>query len=269
MNLPGWTREPLVHFIIGGAVIFAVFVWIGEPVDPASRAISVDRAQQAQLSLQFERTMQRPPTDAELDALIESWVRDEVLYREAFRLGLDQDDAVVRRRLSQKMDFIASSQAEAAEPGDAELEQWLTDRPARFTTDSRLSFDQLWFAEKPEAEIALAGLAASDDWQGLGQPISLPASFENTRRTDIAAQLGRDFARQLDGLEADSQWIGPVVSGLGWHLVRLRKSDPGAVPPLAEIRDKVLADWRTSTASTRREEAYRLLRDAYQIEIAQ
>lgn len=268
MKLPKWTREPLVHFLIGGAAIFAVFAWIGEPVDPASRAIDVDRSQQAQLSLQFERTMQRPPTDAELDALIESWVRDEVLYREAFRLGLDQDDAVVRRRLSQKMDFIASSQAEAAEPDDAVLEQWLTDHAARFTTDSRLSFDQLWFAERPEAEAVLEGLI-DDDWRDLGQSISLPASFENRRRTDVAAQLGRDFVRELDGLEADDSWTGPVVSGLGWHVVRLRQSDPGTVPPLAEIRDKVLADWRTSTASKRREEAYQLLRDAYQIEIAE
>ena len=103
MKLPGWTREPLVHFLVAGALVFAFFALRGNEVDPASRVIDVDRETQAQIALGFERMMSRPPTDAELAGLIENYVHDEVLYREAIRLGFDRDDAIVRRRLAQKI----------------------------------------------------------------------------------------------------------------------------------------------------------------------
>lgn len=258
-------REPLVHFLLGGALIFAYFMWQGEEVDPASRTIEVDRQAQAQIALTYERTMQRPPTDAELDVLIDRWVREEVLYREALRLGMDAGDPVVRRRLSKKMDFLAASSAQAAQPSDAELAEWYEANAARYAEDTRLSFDQVYFAERPEAAAILPRL--EQDWQGAGDPVSLPASLDARPLRAVAAQFGEHFANGLAAMEAGETWSGPLQSGVGWHFVRLRDVVNGAVPPLGDVRDRVIEDWRRATAATREDEAYRLLREAYRVEI--
>ncbi|OZA93191.1 MAG: hypothetical protein B7X57_05835 [Erythrobacter sp. 34-65-8] len=262
MTLPGWTREPLVHFLAAGAAIWFVLSWQGEPVDPASRAITVTQEDRARLALQWERTLQRAPTDAELDGLTEQFIREEVLYREALRLGLDQDDAVLRKRLAGKMDYLAASMAETASAPDATLQQWLDTHPERFAPEVRYSFDQRWFAEQDTARSALP----SPDPRG--EPISLPPAMEGASRREVDERFGEAFRTALDAAPVGQGWHGPVASGFGWHLVQLRARETGEVPPLAEIRDRVEADWRTATSAARKEEAYRLLRDSYRITVA-
>lgn len=267
MNLPDWMREPLVHFLVAGALIFGLFSLQGEDVDPASRTIEVDRETQAQIALGFERLMSRPPTDAELDGQIERYVREEVLYREALRLGLDADDAIVRRRLAQKMDMLAGARAETEQPSEETLQQWLAQNPERFASDTRYSLDQLWFAEESSATAAQSRLARTEDWQSLGERISLPASLENEPRDEVLDRFGVRFAAAIDELEAGDTWQGPVASGLGWHLVRLREKTASSVPPLSEIREHVENDWRSKTIDQRREDAYHVLREAYTVTI--
>lgn len=264
-----WARDPLVHFLVAGALLFALFAWRGEEADPDSRTIAVNREVQASLALQFETMMQRPPTDAELDGLIERWLRDEVLYREALRLGLDRDDAVVRRRLAKKMDALASAQAETSVPDDATLREWLAANPERFVSGASTSFDQLYFAEEGAARAAQAQLQSGADWRGLGEPLSVPASQERATIRVVTDRYGRQFAAAVAELEAGDAWHGPVPSGFGWHLVRLRTREEGALPPLSEIRSQVEDDWRGATIATRTEAAYRLLRDAYRVEVAE
>ena len=90
-RLKSWLREPLVHFLIGGLFLWLFLAWQGEEADPASRTISITQEDRARMALQWQRMMQRPPTDAELDGLTQSWLREEILYREALRLGLDRE----------------------------------------------------------------------------------------------------------------------------------------------------------------------------------
>lgn len=262
-----WQKEPLVHFLIGGALLFAFFAWRGEPIDPASREISVDSQTLAGLSASFELQARRAPTDAELDNLIERYVREEVLYREALRLGLDRDDAVVRRRLAQKMDLIAAAQADSQSPSDEQLQTWLETHKARFSKGSRYSLDQLWFAERDAAEKALNGRTIDSIARTQGSTIDLPAKVENMSGAEVANRFGQQFLRELEALEPSSSWQGPIPSGLGWHLVRLREVDVAELPPLAEVRGEVERDWRFATATQRRAEAYQELRDAYTVEI--
>lgn len=261
MTLPGWTREPLVHFLFAGAVIWLVLAAQGEPVDPASRTIAVTADDRARLALQWERTMQRPPTDAELDGLTEQFIREEVLYREAIRLGLDQDDAVLRKRLAGKMDYLAASMAETAGVSDETLQAWLKTHPERFAPDVTYSFDQRWFADRETAVRAVRQAKPA------GEAISLPPSMDKAPRGEVEKQFGQDFALALDKLRRTDSWQGPIASGYGWHVVRLRARDAGSVPQLAAIRDQVEADWRTETASARKEEAYQILRGSYRISV--
>jgi peptidyl-prolyl cis-trans isomerase C len=262
-----WAREPLVHFLAGGLLIFALFAWRGEPVDPASRTITIGRDGRAQLALGFERMMARPPTDAELDALTTRWVRDEVLYREALRLGLDEDDPVIRRRLAQKMDVIAASSAEAEQPSDAVLEAWLRAHPDRFDPGTAMTFDQLYFGDADAARAALERLRGGAEWSRQGRPASLPQTLVAAPRSQVASQFGERFAVALEEMQPGAAWRGPVETPLGYHLVRLRERRAGELPPLAKVRRRVEDDWRAETERDRKDAAYRLLRDAYTVEI--
>ncbi|MBV7258260.1 peptidyl-prolyl cis-trans isomerase [Erythrobacter crassostreae] len=267
MTMPRWTREPLVHFLIAGALVYAFFAWTGgTAVDPSSRVIDVDRNAQAELALQFERTMGRSPTDAELDAQIEQYVRDEVLYREALRLGLDQDDAIVRRRLVSKMDMAAGAAAEMAEPDDATLQAFLDDNKERYQTALNSSFDQLYFTDKTAAEAALGRVLGSDGWQGIGEAISLPPTMKSASQRDIRAQFGEEFSGVLAALETGEDWRGPLRSGFGWHIVRLRERSAGETG-FDALRQQLSNDWRSAQVAERKERAFDLLRDAYRIEI--
>ena len=266
MTLPGWAREPLVHFLIGGAAIFALAFWIGEPADPAARDIAVSRAQIAELAAGWERRMRRPPTDAELDTLVEGWVRDEVLYREALRLGLDDGDAVLRQRLAQKMDAIAGARAELADPGDAVLQDWLEANPQRFLPEYRVGFDQVFFDSRIRAAAQRADLAKGVREEPEGDAIGLPATNRDTDKREVESRFGRQFTRGLEGVAADGAWHGPIPSGFGWHLVRVHERST-EMAELAPIRERVLEDWRFRTAGERREEAYRTLRQAYTVNV--
>ena len=253
-------RDPLAHFLLAGAAIWAALAFAGEPVDPAERTIVLTKEQQANLALGFERTMSRPPTDAELDAQIESWVREEVLYREALRLGLDAGDPVVRRRLSTKMDDLAGAEVETARPSEETLAAWLREHPGRFGEGERFTFSQTYFRSEDALRDALGGAGDAS-----GDAISLPERMTDASYDEIMAVFGSQFAAQIAGMQQTSG--AQVTSGYGYHLVDLEKRVEGRQRPLSEIRDKVEADWRSSTAAERRARAFELLREAYRIEV--
>ncbi|MEP3052436.1 MAG: peptidylprolyl isomerase [Erythrobacter sp.] len=267
MNTPNWMREPLVHFLVAGAAIFALFAWRGEPVDPSSRTIIVDQVVQAQIVQRFEQTLGRVPTDAELDQQIEQFVRDEVLYREALRLGLDQDDIVVRRRLATKMDLAASAAAEAAVPSEEVLRDWYSENISRYASAERVDFDQIYFGKLAGAEEALRLLRDSADWEALGDPISLPSSLVRSADQDIRDRFGTEFTENLKQMEQGSDWQGPIPSGFGWHLVRVTRRQTSEASDFDDVRSQVENDWRSSNIAERKETAYELLRAAYRVEV--
>ncbi len=260
MTLSGWTREPLVHFLVAGAALYVALTWGGTPVDPASRVIDVGAQEQAQIALTFERTMGRAPTDAELDAAIERYVRDEVLYREALRLGLDQGDVVVRQRMVSKMDMSAGLAAEAADPDEATLRAYFDANAARYSGGSVLTFEQAFF------ESQMAARSARASGMVLGDAISLPASLIGVPEREVQNRFGEQFTRELAALQPDDGWQGPVQSGFGWHLVKLK--DRTALPGDFEaMRERVANDWRTDEMAARKARAFEILRSAYRVEI--
>ncbi|WP_324072472.1 MAG: peptidylprolyl isomerase [Erythrobacter sp.] len=261
MTLAGWTREPLVHFLGLGALLYVVLTWGGAPPDPASRVIKVDAAQKAQLALGFERVMGRAPTDAELDERITRYVREEVLYREALRLGLDQDDAVVRQRMVAKMDLTAGGAAELAEPDEAALQAFYKANQARYARTPLVSFEQRLFSGEAAARAALSGAG------GTGQPSSLPASMNETSMPEIAVRFGQQFAQGLVSLPADGAWKGPIPSGFGWHIVRV-SGRASAEPDFEALRPRLANDWRADQIAQRKQRAYEILRSAYRVDIS-
>jgi peptidyl-prolyl cis-trans isomerase C len=261
-------REPLVHFLLAGLAVFAVSAWRGEAVDPASRAIEIDAAQVGVLAQRFVQTWQRAPTAAEIDGLIRDHIKEEVYYREALRLGLESDDAIIRRRLRAKMEYLATAQAENAVADTATLQRYLDRNAARYATGARYSFDQIYLGDGGDAAAVKAQLARGGDWRGAGRAISLPRSVETAEQKAIGRDFGEGFAAALSSLKPGEDWAGPIASGFGQHLVRVRAVTAGRKPVLSEVRQRVENDWRSDTSKAREAQAYQALLDGYTITIA-
>ena len=258
-------REPLVHFLAAGALIFAVW---GGGSDAGDRSITVTEAQVRGLTEQWEQQWHRQPTPAEVDGLIRDLIKDEVYYREAVRMGLDKDDIIIRRRMRSKMEFLVAAQAENEVPSDAALQSWLDGHRRDYATTPALSFDQIYVGSDPgRARMALAQLAKGADPATVALPLSVPLTLDNAASGDIDRQFGDGFAKAAAAL-APGRWAGPVISGFGQHLVRLRQLTPGAVPPLSAVRKAVENDWREANRVARENAAYQALLDGYTIRIA-
>ena len=255
-------REPLVHFLALGALLFALF---GNATSADERRIVIDAARVERLAGQYAQNFRRAPSAAELDAIIRDDVKEEVYYREALRLGLDRDDEVVRRRMRVKMAAFEDSSEDIPAPGDATLRRWLAAHPDRFAGEASYAFDQRYLgATTAGAREALSILRAGHDLAGAAIP--LPVQFEAIGAGEAAELFGDAFANTLGRLPLN-EWSGPVTSGLGQHLVRVRKRQPASPPSLAAIRQRVENDWRATMARDRSERAYRDLLERYDLVI--
>jgi peptidyl-prolyl cis-trans isomerase C len=258
-------REPLVQFLVAGGLIFAVW---GGGSDATDRSITVTEAQVRGLTEQWEQQWHRQPTPAVVDGLIRDLIKDEVYYREAVRMGLDTDDIIIRRRMRSKMEFLVAAQAENETPSDAALQRWLDTHSRDYATAPELSFDQIYVgSDAGRARLALAQLVKGTDPATLSSPLSVPSTLDGSLAGDIDRQFGDGFAKAVAALPS-GRWAGPVTSGFGQHLVRLRRLTPGAVPPLASVRKAVENDWREAIRVARENAAYQALLDGYTIRIA-
>ena len=262
-------REPLVHFLIAGFLVFLLSLWRGGEVDPQSRTIHITEDKVTRLSANWEQIWRRPPTQVEIDGLIRDYIKEEVYYREAKRLGLDEDDTVIRRRLRSKMEFLAKAQVENAPAEDQTLQRWLKRYPERFATDIVYDFDQIYLGEGGQdgAAAVLKSIAAGADWRAQGKAISLPRALEQASASDIARQFGYPLVEALSAAPLGT-WAGPFRSGFGNHLVRVRTKTASGKPALATVRQQVENDWRVNSANAREAEAYQALLDDYTIKIA-
>lgn len=265
-------KEPLLHFLLLGAAIFAVF----EVVSPADSAASdqqgateivVSQPRVDALAEKFARTWQRPPDAQELDGLIRDYVREEVAVREATALGIDRDDTVIRRLLRQRLEFITEDIAARAAPTDAELNAYLREHAEDFRSEPQVSFSHIFFdpqrrgpAWAEAAEDLRARLNAThadrgvDQLAALGDATLLERRFTQVPLSTVARTFGEAFAVALRE-QTPGRWSVPMASEYGEHLVNVSALTPGRVPELAEIRDAVQREW----ANAKRREAL----DAY------
>ena len=263
-----WLREPLVHFLVAGTLVFALLS--GRGPDPGERRIVVDEPVVTRLVERWTMTYRRPPTQDEIDGLIREWVKDQVYYREALRLGLDRDDEVVVRRMRLKMTSLATAEAETREPSDAELQALLDKDPARYAGEPAYTFRQVYLGDdKPEVRALvskyLAALSGGVDATMFNLPTPLPERF-SASASDIAGQFGDEFVTALGKVRPGS-WQGPIASGLGLHLVLVERIDRPPPPALADIRQQLANDWRSERLRRAEEDGYRKLLGSYDVVI--
>ena len=230
-------REPLIHFLLIGAALFGVYTLVPEARTgaAASKEIRLSLDEIAQLTLLFQSQWRRPPTQQELQRMVENKVQQEILYREALAMGLDRDDEIVKRRMAQKMQFLAEDVAAAREPTSAELKAWYEKNSASFAQPPRLSFRHLYFSPdrrgaraRDDAAKALAELAGQPEDAKIASALADPFMFQEYYRDRapdyLAKEFGPQFALAVAKLPPGS-WQGPIESGFGWHLVVRRHSD--------------------------------------------
>jgi parvulin-like peptidyl-prolyl cis-trans isomerase-like protein len=270
-------REPLLHFLLVGAAIFAAYGVVSKRTGTSEPGkIVVSQGQVESMVVAFTRTWQRPPTSDELDGLIRDRVREEVYCREAMALGLDKDDPIIRRRLRQKMEFVTDDVVAQTQPTDDELRTYLLAHPDAFRVEQRSTFSQVYLNPEKHGENLARDVAKllaqlnqagrNADVSELGDAFLLERTFAAVPGSEVAKQFGDRFAAKLSELPT-GQWQGPIESDYGLHLVFISERTAGRVPALTEVRDAVNREWSDARRLEANEKFYDELLSRYVVSI--
>lgn len=259
-------REPLLHFVLFGAALFIAYEAISQRESgDANKRIVVSAAEVEWMQNNWEKRWGRPPTAKELDGVIQEYVRETVLYREAVALGLDKNDQIVRRRMAQKMEFIARDVIVPTPESEEEMIAYFESNRDRYREPRRYTFTQVFIdpdrrgdATLNDAQVIKAKLIAEGntlaDPATLGDEFMLASFYPEKTPLELQKLFGSGFVDRLVELSPD-QWHGPVLSGYGTHLIFISHITEPPEPVFAEVRERVLADW-TAEQSERLEQRF-------------
>ncbi len=258
-----WLKEPLIAFLALGALIFGLANFVGEPA--ANQVVEVDQAEINRLIEQWRAQMGRAPSEAELDGLVEQFLREEIYYREALRLSLDQGDVIVRRRLVQKLTFLTEDLATSQPPTQAELRAFYQTNLGRYELPKRFSFLHRYFSVDRRDDAQADAVAALADPSISGDPFMLQRAYAERSERKIGVLFGRGFAASVAALTPSPDWQGPIRSAYGWHLVRLEQIQPSRLPPFEDMAVRVAADLNAQHREDANRAFYEQLRSRYQV----
>ena len=273
-------REPLVHFMFVGAIIYLLYGAFAEPVtEETDKTIVVSTGEIEWMNTAWQKRWNRPPTAEELDGLIQQYIKETVLYREALTMGLNKHDQVIRRRLAQKLEFLAKDLVALTPPSEEELQAYFMANQKYYSESTRYTFTQVYIdpdmrgdATLDHAEKIKTALIAKgefiDDAAKLGDGFMLQNYYPEKDQAEIKKLFGGDFSESLVEL-TPGQWHGPVLSGYGVHLVYVHSVIEPEVTDLAEVRDRVTRDWETEKGIELNKKFYDSLREQYTIIIEQ
>jgi peptidyl-prolyl cis-trans isomerase C len=273
-----WLREPLLHFLFIGAAIYLLYGAVAEPVrEETDKTIVVSAGEVEWMQTSWQKRWNRPPTPDELDGLIQQYIRETVLYREALTMGLNQHDQVIRRRLAQKLEFLAKDLVALTPPTEEELLAYFDAHRERYQEPTLFTFTHVFIdpdkrgdATLEDAEAIKATLIARgdaiEDAGALGDDFMLQSYYPEKDPLEIRKLFGGGFTNSLVEL-APRRWHGPVLSGYGTHLVYVSNIREPPPPVFAEVRDRVVEDWTTERSEELNEQFYANLRDRYTVVI--
>ena len=271
-------REPLFQFLILGLLIYGGYAWLHSGDAPDNEeTITVGAGELAWLRTSFEKRWKRTPTPAELNGLIDEYVRETVLYREALAMGLDRDDTIVRRRLAQKLEFLVQDLVEVSPPTEEELEAYFEAHREDYREPDLVTFSHVFVDPDRRGEQTLQDAAAirealeqlEDPAQGakkLGDPFMLQSYYPERNEAEISKLFGGEFAERVGEL-SEGVWHGPVLSGYGVHVVYVHSKQSFPQPSLAEVRERVLNNWTTAKRKELDDEYVARLREKYDVVI--
>ena len=260
-----WFKDPLILFFIGGAFLFAIAELADS--DEISYQIDIRESDLTRLNDQWAMQMRRPATKQELGNLTEQLIREEIYYREAMRLGLDQNDTIVRRRMVQKLTFLTEDIATTDIPDEQALKDHYYENTEEYRQPKRYSFQHRYFSAdrredaQKDAEISLLNNKDS------GDPFMLQKSYNKRSEREIADLFGREFAQSLANFEPSDQWQGPVKSAYGFHALLLETIQESYIKKYETVRERVLMDFKHEKRRTANEQYFLDLKNKYSINI--
>lgn len=269
-------REPLLHFLVIGAMLFGAYSFINRDVNEKPQAIIISAADISWLKETWARQWVRPPTDLELRGLITDYLKESLLAREALELGLDENDSIVRRRLAQKMDFLVQDTLQQGEPSEQELHSFYEKNREHFQTHARVSFTHVYFNGERRGERAPAdagkalsqlsrpgpAIGASD----FGDRFLGQYDFDSVDEQTVANVLGLEFARQVFAFQLET-WQGPIESGYGLHLVLVKSKQAARPQDFNAVKNDVLTLWRQQRTQEGLEQYFADLLKKYNVQI--
>ena len=277
-RLKRWLREPLLHFLLIGLVMFVVYNALYPNSGQGDRLSRIELTADdlRQLELAWAAKWQRPPGPEELRNLVAAKVREEILYREGLALGLDKEDTIVKRRMAQKVEFLSEDVSTIRDPGVKELKAWFEKNASLFALPSRVTFRHLYFSfdrrgerSRADATRALAKLAGqpadSPATVNLADPFMYQSYYADRTPEYVANVFGTKFAQALSQLKPAASWQGPIESGFGWHLVWVDSLTSGRVPDFEEVEQEVKNEWVAEQRTEARRKAFETMKTRYEI----
>lgn len=272
MTSKKFLHEPLVHFFVLGLLLFALYAVVNDDSGRSAEEIFISQARLTGLSANFEKTWQRPPTEDERQSLIDAWVREEILYREGVAIGFDLDDPVIRRRVAQKMSFVADGLVPDS-PDDAELEAWLVANVSDYQIAAIYTLQQVYIDPQRHtdnfdafANSIRASLHEGADAKSLGDSTLLPAEIASSSSVELTRVFGSEFVSALAEVSVGN-WQGPIRSGYGLHFVKIDEHIAARKPQLDEVRSAVERDMLSDQSQEISEAFYTALRERYTLRI--
>jgi peptidyl-prolyl cis-trans isomerase C len=272
-----WLREPVIHFLVIGVLLFVAysFVGSGSVKRQSPNRIELTEDDLRQIDAGFTAHWLRHPTAQEMASLVDEKIREEVLYREALALGLDKEDTIVKRRLAQKMEFLAEDVSALREPQINELKDWFGKNSQRFALPSRIWFHHVYFSfDRKGEEASKAAARAYKELAGepvdsavatrAADPFMFQDYFADCTEDQVAKTFGSKFAKALFQLPCSS-WQGPIESGLGWHLVWVDSMTPTRVPAFEEVQETVKTEWQAEQSAEANRRAFAIMRARYEV----
>ncbi len=257
-------QDRLIWFIVLGALLFGAdrLLQVQE-----NTVIAIDLPLVEKLVAQWEGQTKRRPNARELDALIEGYIREEILVREAARLGLDNDDIIIRRRLAQKVEFMMADDMPDALPDRDALKAFFDANQQQYTQSESLSWRHVFVDDEGEARQLMAQLNKNDAaWQESGRPFMLNRQYARQDELALSRLMGTQFAAALFA-ESGAGWRGPIQSAYGWHVVKIDTRHAAKAADFETIIERVARDWQKAKRQEAMAAAWQELRVRYDVKL--
>ena len=258
--------EPLFQFLIIGALLFFVYGLIN--TEESRNEIVVDTNLINELAAKWELKRNRQPSLQELKGLVNQYIEQEVLYREALAMNLDHNDEIVKRRLAQKMEFLSDGLAESLQPTEEMLVTYYEENKENYKKSPIYTMQQVYFSEEKRVNVFEDAKSAlkSENPEELGDNISLSSQYTKESELKIARDYGSAFATALDSLPI-GEWTGPIYSGFGVHIIFITEKKPSSYFTFNEVAEKVNVDYNYEASNDFRKELIASLLKNYTINI--
>ncbi|MGI9534571.1 MAG: peptidyl-prolyl cis-trans isomerase [Thermodesulfobacteriota bacterium] len=268
--------NPLLHFLILSALIYVVYAFFGVKQNTGlEKTIVVTPTMLEWLEDSWVKRWNRQPTEKEMEGLVNEYIRETILYREAVKLELDKDDVIIRRRLAQKFEFITNDLIQAPKPTDEEINIYFKENVNKYKSPDLITFTHIYFDPDKRGDDTLSDAEESmrilnkqenptNGSNKYGDNFFLQRYYPERSKDEIAKYFGPEFAESVFELE-HGRWIGPVLSGYGTHLVYVHSQTEAPEPELDKLKEAVITDWKDEKRSEFNHKFYENLKARYDI----